>query len=236
MSDRDLDVVVFGATGITGRQVAAYLAQRAGECSLRWAPAARDPDKLLRLLDGAGLDVPERIRADLNDHSALTEMASRARAVLNLVGPYTLHGRPVIEACVSSGTHYADLTGEMPFVRSVIDEFDRPARAAGVKLVQVCGFESLPPDLSVLLASETADERWEQGLASVDVEVAVKPPPGLPRTKNSVESLQQRRGSNSSDAAVVRLETEMRSKMARDSLDMKNLLHRLRTRESSRFI
>ena len=186
MSDRDLDVVVFGATGITGRQVAAYLAQRAGECSLRWAPAARDPDKLLRLLDGAGLDVPEPIRADLNDHSALTEMASRARAVLNLVGPYTLHGRPVIEACVSSGTHYADLTGEMPFVRSVIDEFDRPARAAGVKLVQVCGFESLPPDLSVLLASETADERWEQGLASVDVEVAVKPPPGLPRPSDAI--------------------------------------------------
>jgi short subunit dehydrogenase-like uncharacterized protein len=186
VNNRELDVVVFGATGITGRQVAAYLAERAGESSIRWAPAARDIGKLRRLLDDAGVDAPEPIRADLNEPSSLSAMALRARVVLNLVGPYMLYGRPVIDACVSSGTHYADLTGEMPFVRSIIEEFDRPAREAGVKVVQVCGFESLPPDLSVLLAGETANERWGQGLASVDVEVAVKPPPGLPRASDAV--------------------------------------------------
>ena len=87
-------------------------------------------------------------------------MASRARVVLNLVGPYTLYGRPVIEACVAGGAHYADLTGEIPFVRQMIDAFDDRAAQAGVKLVQVCGFESLPPDLAVLLAAETARDRW----------------------------------------------------------------------------
>ena len=81
-------------------------------------------------------------------------MASRARVVLNLVGPYTLYGRPVIEACVAGGAHYADLTGEIPFVRQMIDAFADRAAQAGVKLVQVCGFESLPADLAVLLAAE----------------------------------------------------------------------------------
>ena len=97
-----------------------------------------------------------------------------------MVGPYTLHARPVIEACVAGGAHYMDLTGEIPFVRRVIDEFDDPARDAGVKLVQVSGFEALPPDLAVLLAAETARERWDEGLAHADLAVTAQPPPGLP--------------------------------------------------------
>ena len=108
-------------------------------------------------------------------------MASRTRVVLNLVGPYTLYGRPVIEACVAGGAHYVDLTGEIPFVRQMIDAYDARAREAGVKVVQVCGFEALPPDLAVLLAAETARERCGEGLAEADLEVSVEGPPGLPR-------------------------------------------------------
>src|SRR5450631_277035 len=117
VSDRDLDVVVFGATGVTGRQVAGYLAERAAETDLRWAPAARDAEKVKRTLGEAGVSASETIVADVSDPGSLAAMASRARVVLNLVGPYTLYGRPVIEACVSHGAHYVDLTGEMPFVR-----------------------------------------------------------------------------------------------------------------------
>src|SRR5918994_455204 len=113
-------------------------------------------------------------------------MASRARVVLNLVGPYTLHGRPVIEACVSGGAHYVDLTGEIPFVRRTIEELDAPAAEAGGKVVQVCGFEALPPDLLVLLAAETARERHGERLAQADLEVRVKGPPGIPRPSDAV--------------------------------------------------
>ncbi len=186
MSDRDLDVVVFGATGVTGRQVAAYLAERATETDLRWAPAARDADRVRKLLGEVGVRPPETIVADVGDPSSLHAMASRARVVLDLVGPYTLHGRPVIEACVAHGAHYADLAGEMPFVRAIIDDFDGPASAAGVKIVQVCGFESLPPDLLVALASERAREEWGEGLADVDLEVTITPPKGLPRPSDGI--------------------------------------------------
>jgi short subunit dehydrogenase-like uncharacterized protein len=186
MTERDLDVVVFGATGVTGRRVAAYLADRAAEVGADWAVAGRDPARLRKVLSEEGVEAPETIVADLADPGTLVAMASRAKVVLNLVGPYTLHGRPVIEACVDSGTHYADLTGEIPFVRQVIDEVGQRAVDAGVKLVQVCGFESLPPDLAVALAAETAWSRWNEPLADVDLEVSWSLPAGVPRPSDAI--------------------------------------------------
>lgn len=186
VSDRDLDVVVFGATGVTGRRVAAYLAERAGETELRWAAAARDAGKVAKVLGEIGVSAPETIEADVADPASLAAMAARARVVLNLVGPYTLYGRPVVEACVAGGAHYVDLTGELPFVRSIIEDFNGPASAAGVKIVQVCGFEALPPDLLIALAAERAREQWGEGLAAVDLEVALRSAPGLPRPSDGM--------------------------------------------------
>jgi short subunit dehydrogenase-like uncharacterized protein len=186
VGERDLDVVVFGATGVTGRRVAAYLAERAPETGARWAAAARDPVKLERVLGEDGASAPETIVADLDDPDSLAAMASRTGVVLNLVGPYTTYGRPVIEACVAGSAHYADLTGEIPFVRRIIDDFDARATDAGVKLVQVCGFEALPSDLSVLLAAEAARERWSEDLVDADLQVSVSGPPGLPRPSDMV--------------------------------------------------
>jgi short subunit dehydrogenase-like uncharacterized protein len=184
VNERDLDVVVFGATGLTGRQVAAYLAEQSAQTGARWAAAARDKGKLERVLGEVGVSAPETIIADIEEPSSLAAMASRARVVLNLCGPYTLHGRPVIEACVGAGAHYADLTGEIPFVRQIIDEFDARAAEANVKVVQVSGFEALPADLAVLLAIETARERWDEQLETADLTVGVKIPPGMPRASD----------------------------------------------------
>jgi short subunit dehydrogenase-like uncharacterized protein len=178
MADKDLSVVVFGAGGVTGRRVAAYLAERAEEVGARWAVAGRDPVKLERTLGEIGVAAPETIVADVGDPASLAAMASRTKVVLDLVGPYTLYGEPAIEACVANGAHYVDLTGEIPFVRRMIDAFHDRAVAAGVKVVQVCGFEALPPDLSVLLAAETARERWDEELSEADVDVATHQPAG----------------------------------------------------------
>lgn len=186
MSDRDLVVVVFGATSVTGRRVAAYLAERAEEADFRWAAAARDAAKTERILAEEGVSAPETIVADVSDPASLEAMAARTKVVLNLVGPYTLHGRPVIAACVGAGTDYADLTGEIPFVRRIQAEFDAPAAEAGIKLVQVCGFEALPPDLGVQLAAESAAERWQEGLSEVDLEVRITAMPKRPRPSDFI--------------------------------------------------
>ena len=154
------DVVVFGATSVTGRRVCAYLAERGAN----WAGAARDAGKAEKVLGECDVTAPETITADVTDEASLAAMASRTRVVLNLVGPYTHYGKPVIGACVAGGAHYVDLTGEIPFVRRMIDEFDSAAAEAGVKVVQVSGFEALPADLGVLLAAEAAHERHGEPL------------------------------------------------------------------------
>jgi short subunit dehydrogenase-like uncharacterized protein len=180
---RDLDVVVFGATGVTGRQVAAYLSGT----DAHWGAAGRDPAKLERTLAEVGATPTETLAAELSDADSLGAMARRAKVVLNLVGPYTPRARPVIEACVAAGAHYADLTGEIPFVREMVTEFHVAAAEAGVKVVQVCGFEALPPDVAVMLAAEAARERFGEELAEVDVAVAITgTPPGPPRPSDMI--------------------------------------------------
>ncbi len=175
---RDLSVIVFGATGITGRGVAAYLQKRAETNGFRWAAAGRDPDKVERVLAELGVSAPETIRADVEDQASLHEMASRTKVVLDLVGPYTLHGEPVIEACIAAGAHYMDLSGEIPFVRKMIDAADGRAKEAGVKIVNIAGFEALPADLSVALAAATARERWSEELAAADLDAELPTPGG----------------------------------------------------------
>jgi short subunit dehydrogenase-like uncharacterized protein len=177
VAERDLSVVVFGPTGVTGRLAAAYLAERAEEVGARWAAAGRDAARIGKVLGELGVSAPETVAADAGDQSSLQEMAERARVVLNVVGPYTLHGEPVIEACIAAGTHYLDLTGEVPFIRRMIDRHHEEAERAGVKVVNMSGFEALPPDLLVLLAADTARERWGEGLVSVDLDADL-PPPG----------------------------------------------------------
>jgi short subunit dehydrogenase-like uncharacterized protein len=187
MSERELDVVVFGATSVTGRQVAAYLSERAEEVGASWGAAGRDAAKIERVLGELGVSPPETVVAEVNDPGSLARMTERARVVLNLVGPYTRHGRPLIEACVGAGTDYVDLSGEIPFVHRMIEAFDEPAGEAGAKVVQVCGFEALPPDLGTLLAAEAAEERWGDELAEVDLAVVTtRMPRGVPRPSDVI--------------------------------------------------
>ena len=183
---RDLSVVVFGATGITGRGVAAYLAQRAETNGFAWAAAGRNPAKIGAVLAELGVEAPETIEADVGDPASLQAMASRTAVVLDLVGPYTLYGRPVIEACIAGGAHYADLTGEIPFVRQMIDDAGERAAQAGVKVVNVSGFEALPADLSVALAAQAARERWSEELATADLDVEMITPRGAIKPSDAI--------------------------------------------------
>lgn len=198
-------MVVLGASSVTGRRVAAYLAERAAETDVSWAAAGRDPAKIERTLAAEGAEAPETIVADVGDPEALAALAKRTKVVLNLVGPYALHGRPVIEACVAGGADYVDLTGEIPFVRRVISDFDEAARAAGVKVVQVCGFEALPPDLAVQLAGETAADRWSEPLAEIDLLVSTEKLPMPPRPSDMLSggTLQSVAAAASDDDAAV---------------------------------
>ncbi|TXD38636.1 hypothetical protein FRC98_05100 [Lujinxingia vulgaris] len=160
---REFDVVVFGATGFTGRLVARYLAQNAGERS--WAVAGRNEAKLSALVDelGAlapGAGEPKVVVADVGDEGSLRAMAARTRVVCTTVGPYALYGEAVVRACVEEGADYCDLTGEMDWVAEMIEGYEEAARSAGVRVVHSCGFDSIPSDLGVLLLQKEAQKRW----------------------------------------------------------------------------
>jgi short subunit dehydrogenase-like uncharacterized protein len=150
-AERDLDVVLYGATGFVGRLTARYLAQHAPE-GARIALAGRSEPKLARVrgeLGPRGADWPLLV-ADSQDTAALAAIAQRARVVATTVGPYQKYGIPLVEACARAGTHYADLAGEILFMREAIDRFDAPARESGARVVHSCGFDSIPSDLGVL--------------------------------------------------------------------------------------
>jgi short subunit dehydrogenase-like uncharacterized protein len=152
MSDVEFDVVLFGATGFTGKLVAEYLAQHAR--NTRWAIAGRSRDKLeavkngLVAIDARLKDLPV-IVADGHDETSLDALVPRTRVVCTTVGPYGQHGRRLASACARHGTHYCDITGEVPFVRASIDANHEKAIETKARIVHCCGFDSIPSDLGV---------------------------------------------------------------------------------------
>ncbi len=154
--DRPLDVVVYGASGFVGRLVAEYLAEHGR--GLRAGLAGRSGERLEEVRRGLGpaaADWPVVI-ADADDDAALAELTRSTRVVVTTVGPYTRHGLPLVRACAEAGTHYADLAGEVLFIRDTAARFHERAKETGARIVHSCGFDSVPSDLAVLLAAERA--------------------------------------------------------------------------------
>jgi short subunit dehydrogenase-like uncharacterized protein len=165
---RDHDLVVYGATGFVGALVAAHLATHAPP-GTRVALAGRSADRLAAVRDAlppAARDWP-LLEADATDPASLKTLAAGTRVVATTVGPYARYGLPLVEACAHAGTHYADLTGEVLFVREAIDRCDRVARDSGARIVHSCGYDSVPSDLSVLLLHERAAADGAGGLRDV---------------------------------------------------------------------
>ncbi|MEU6186016.1 saccharopine dehydrogenase NADP-binding domain-containing protein [Nocardia sp. NPDC047038] len=147
---REFDLVLFGATGFVGKLTAEYLTEAAPE-SARIALAGRSLDKLTAVRDDLGPTAANwgLVVADSTNQSALDELAARTKVVVTTVGPYLRYGMPLVAACAKAGTHYADLTGEPLFIRDAIDNYHEQAVATGAKIVNSCGFDSIPSDLSV---------------------------------------------------------------------------------------
>ena len=157
MSEREFDVIVYGASGFTGQLVAEYLTAR-GET--RWAMAGRSRSKLEAVRDelGAHKDTPI-ITADAADAASLEAMAARAKVVLTTVGPYQLYGEPLVGACVKSGTDYVDLCGEPNWMAEMIAKYERAAKESGARIVFSCGFDSIPFDCGVYFLQQQAKAR-----------------------------------------------------------------------------
>ena len=160
-ADRPFDIIVYGATGYTGRLVAEYLAHHYKGKGPKWAMAGRSAAKLAEVRDliGAPADTP-LIVADADDPASLAAMAHQARGIITTVGPYQLYGEPLLKACVDAGTDYADLCGEPVWMRQMIDKYDAAAQASGARIAFSSGFDSIPFDLGVFMLQQEAKARF----------------------------------------------------------------------------
>ncbi len=153
----EFDIIVYGASGFTGRLVAEYLTARGIK---NWAMAGRNAAKLAEVRDliGAPKDTP-LVEADASAPESLTAMCNRTRVVLTTVGPYQLYGNELVEICAATGTDYVDLCGEPAWMRHMIDAHDEKAKETGARIVFSCGFDSIPFDLGVWFLQQEAIKR-----------------------------------------------------------------------------
>ncbi len=169
MDNTTFDIIVFGATGFTGRLVAEYLNKTYGVGgAVRWAMAGRSAAKLAEVRDALGIsaDLPLLV-ADASDATALAGLVAKTRVVLTTVGPYQRFGEPLIRACAAAGTDYVDLCGEPAWMAKMIPELQPIAQASGARIVFSCGFDSIPFDLGVLFAQQEAQARLGAPLVRV---------------------------------------------------------------------
>jgi short subunit dehydrogenase-like uncharacterized protein len=156
---REFDVVLFGATGYTGQLVAAHLLSRAR--GARLAFAGRNREKLQRIAAELGKPEMPLLVGDSGDASFVSHMAQRATVICTTVGPYSRYGESLVAACADTGTSYCDLTGEVHFVRHMIDRYEARARQSGARIVHSCGFDSIPSDLGTFFLQEQARTRFQ---------------------------------------------------------------------------
>ncbi len=144
--DREYDIIVWGATGFTGRLVVDYMAKQQANSNLKWAVGGRNPQKLQQMLVGRDVAM---VTADSSDEASIEALVRKTRGILTTVGPYARYGSSLVAACAKHGTDYCDLTGEVHWMREMITAYQDEARATGARIVHTCGFDSIPSDLGV---------------------------------------------------------------------------------------
>ena len=169
----EFDVVVYGATGFTGRLVVEYLNEYYGNGKeIKWAIAGRSADKLATVRDeiGAPGNTP-LIVANSSSPETLKDMAKHAGCVMTTVGPYQLYGEPLVAVCAQTGTDYVDLCGEPLWMRDMIEKYDDVAKESGARIVLSCGFDSIPFEMGVYYLQQRAREKFGHTLPRITTRV-----------------------------------------------------------------
>lgn len=168
------DLIVFGATSFVGQILCGYLLEQFGtRGKLRWAIAGRSEGKLRALRTSLGSKASRLpiIVADAADEAALEAMCSSARVIVSTVGPYALYGEPLVKVCAETGTDYCDLTGEVQWIRRMLQRYEKKARKSGARIVHCCGFDSIPSDLGVYYLQQRALEQFGEPCSRVKMRV-----------------------------------------------------------------
>lgn len=163
---RKYDIVLYGATGFTGKRAVAYFQEHAPE-GLQWAIAARNADKLTELKKELDLEVAVII-AEATNSEDIEALVSQTKVVLSTAGPYDLYGSELVKHCAKQGVHYVDITGEAPWVNQMIKEHGTTAKQTGARIISFCGFDSIPADLGVWKLQQFFRQKWQKEVSTAE--------------------------------------------------------------------
>ena len=173
-SGNQYDLVIFGATSFVGQILTTYLVEHLGtDGEISWAIAARSSSKLNELKESYGekaANLP-MIIADSHDEASLQAMCSQARVIVSTVGPYALYGELLVKTCAETGTDYTDLTGEAHWIKKMQDKYQQAAQQSGARIVNCCGFDSIPSDMGMYCLQQQAMERFNHPLPHTKLRV-----------------------------------------------------------------
>ena len=170
---KEFDIIIWGASGFTGRLVVAYLFKKYGvNDNIKWAMAGRDKKKLKQVRFEVADNSLPIIVAEINDETSLKEMIIRTKVICTTVGPYTIYGSKLVSLCVNHGTDYCDLSGEVQWIRKMIDQHHENAKINGVKIVHSCGFDSIPSDMGVYFTQRESKAQKGQLVNKIEMRVA----------------------------------------------------------------
>ena len=174
-SQQKYGIVLYGATSFVGQLVAAYLqkflTEHSADNEVSWAIAGRNQQKLEQVKEQVGNTELPIIIADSDDADSLNKMAAQAQVIISTVGPYLKYGEPLIKACAENGTDYVDLTGEALFIKNMLDKYQQTAKDSGARIVNSCGFDSLPSDLGVLFTQNCAQKEHGEYCETINMRV-----------------------------------------------------------------
>ncbi len=169
---KELDLIIWGATGFTGQLVSEYINKKYSNSTLKWGIAGRNKEKASVVANRLNIDKERIFIANSNDIESLIKLTSKTKVICTTVGPYAKYGSNLIEACIKTNTNYCDITGETQWIRKMIDKYHFEAKENKIKIINSCGFDSIPSDMGVFYSQKKIFEKTGKYANKINMRVA----------------------------------------------------------------
>ena len=233
---RKYDLVIWGATSFTGKLVTEYLFNKYGSSKIKWAIAGRNLDKLKKIRSQVADEKIPMFIADSFDEESLSKFVKKTKVVCSTVGPYSLYGTKLVKLCVENNTNYCDITGEAHWIRNLIDQFHEEAKSKKIKIVNSCGFDSIPSDMGVYFIQNEIKKTYKNYANFIKMRVAGIRGGISGGTYGSINNLLKEAYSNKKIFRVLNNPYGLNPKNKMEGMDKKDLRKIIFDKESNSWI
>ena len=233
---RKYNLIIWGATSFTGKLVTEYLFNKYGSSKIKWAIAGRNLDKLKKIRSEVADEKIPMFIADSFDEESLLKFIKKTKVVCSTVGPYSLYGTKLVKLCVENNTNYCDITGEAHWIRNLIDQFHEEAKFKKIKIVNSCGFDSIPSDMGVYFIQNEIKKTYKNYAKSIKMRVAGIRGGISGGTYGSINNLLKEAYSNKKIFRVLNNPYGLNPKNKMEGMDKKDLRKIIFDKESNSWI